>query len=288
NIHAAIKNPITIEKLYANNFRTLLFYGQALCRIGSKIYDAPFYSSYRDIYKTAEDAFGKYDFYFSLVNLANKKAQKFITKKISEAVDDCETSLKVLTEENFKLEQKIAAQNWPSAVEEGKEFKKFYRKEIQKIINDLNSEFDLNELENGIHELRRKMRWLSMYAHALPGSIVLSEKSNPSTYQYPFLTKEAFDLPFNQVSSHKQIKPYITLPSEDFVAVGWLITELGKIKDKAMIEAAIYAAQHESEILEKKIPAGIKIEATSAAQQKVALVIDQHQLLNNLLKSIKD
>jgi len=47
-------------------------------------------------------------------------------------------------------------------------------KEIDSIHNKLvNNKLNLNDLENGIHEFRRKLRWVGIYSSALNGKVVI-------------------------------------------------------------------------------------------------------------------
>ena len=46
-------------------------------------------------------------------------------------------------------------------------------KEIDSIHNKLN----LNDLENGIHEFRRKLRWVGIYSSALNGKVVIDSNT---------------------------------------------------------------------------------------------------------------
>ena len=51
-------------------------------------------------------------------------------------------------------------------------------KEIDSIHNKLvNNKLNLNDLENGIHEFRRKLRWVGIYSSALNGKLVIDSNT---------------------------------------------------------------------------------------------------------------
>ena len=76
----------------------------------------------------------------------------------------------------FKITGKkwwLMHQKWCDWIKEEKETKKltkFFRDEASSLHEKIVSgEIDLNHIEDGIHELRRKLRWLGIYSSALLG-----------------------------------------------------------------------------------------------------------------------
>ena len=56
---------------------------------------------------------------------------------------------------------------------------KYLRKELASRMQDVaDTKYDFTELQSGVHELRRNLRWLPIYMHSLDGAIQLSEEKN--------------------------------------------------------------------------------------------------------------
>lgn len=91
---------------------------------------------------------------------------------------------------------------------------------------------DLNEVEAGVHELRRKVRWFSIYAGALDGAVVLDEAASAPEGWDRYLTPAVLSDRFARLPPAAEgLKP-ITLPAPLFFALSWLISALGELKDR--------------------------------------------------------
>jgi hypothetical protein len=112
------------------------------------------------------------------------------------------------------------------------ELKNTINKEIDAILNlCAKSNFKFTKIEEEVHELRRKFRWLSIYAQALRGLIQLKKSTKKPSRQLNYFTKDVLDSPYNKLPSRPKNTAIIEFDSDSFFALSWLIVELGELKD---------------------------------------------------------
>ena len=104
-------------------------------------------------------------------------------------------------------------------------------------------------MENDVHELRRKLRWLSIYPQALQGCIQLTESKTKSKNLTKYLTTEIINSPFNKMPAAGNNHFILTLNKSYFLALSWIIAELGKLKDNGLTIVAIKEALQQTEAL---------------------------------------
>ncbi|MGZ5279513.1 MAG: hypothetical protein ACXWC9_06205 [Pseudobdellovibrionaceae bacterium] len=229
------------EELLKGENRIAAFNLQAL----GKVYlnqDAQFSEQIRVNFKALEDAIGEYD---KWNKIAEKSAKEKDKKRVEKAKE--------------KFVNMLKKEKWINAGSEGKleeirnAIKKYkwlsYADDKQQIIQDLvtqlenldQTSFDLSRLEktdsdgNGLHELRREIRWLMIEMRVLNGLIQFKE--DPSICSVPEFA-EFFKTP---LASSK----YSTLPADVlekdpcrieqclFLGLSKSVNTLGEIKDAA-------------------------------------------------------
>ena len=84
------------------------------------------------------------------------------------------------------------------------------------------------------HELRRELRWLSIYPQALRGLIQMKPSIDSPEYLKKYLTPEIINSPFNKMPEAAAGQPIIYVEADYFYALSWLIAELGKLKDNGL------------------------------------------------------
>ena len=89
-------------------------------------------------------------------------------------------------------------------------------------------------MEADVHELRRDIRWLSIYPQCLRGCIQLSKAKSSPKYLDKYLTKEITGSPYNIMPDAGDCKHFLLLDKNRFYALSWLIAELGKLKDNGL------------------------------------------------------
>ena len=185
---AANENPALW--LYSNNARTPLFMLEGLGKLYSGLHNPKKFAKIGMHFKLLEDALGAIDYYdaFAKQMLTGKKISANIVKFLqSKTVEKTKFLNDLLTEKSWigenadrlaKIRKKLNDAEWLKEDAEMKAIETYYRVSIGKI-NAFAKEYKdgFTELETQVHELRRKLRWLSIYPQALQGCIQLTEKS---------------------------------------------------------------------------------------------------------------
>lgn len=244
--------------LYKNNVRTTLFMLEALTRLHDKAFDEKLFSKWNKRFKKLEDLFGELDQFIVLENQLkkNKKVSKEILKYFSVH------STNILNKSNRRLTEKEWFDNKLESFDDklsefDVEYNQEYLNELKYVLEDevdsiylfcekLN--FQFTKLEEEVHELRRKLRWLSIYAQALNGLIQLKKIKSNAEYKINYFNKEILNSPYNQLPKKPKNTFVIEYNSEAFFALSWIINELGKLKDNGinlqMLSDAIYIAEN--------------------------------------------
>ena len=120
-------------------------------------------------------------------------------------------------------------------VKETKKLTKFFRDEASSLHEKIVSgEIDLNHIEDGIHELRRKLRWLGIYSSALLGKVQHSNLDEHNVINH-YITEENKSFKFNLLPEAQKDEETIRFLRGGFYALSKLIDGLGKIKDPGLI-----------------------------------------------------
>ena len=151
---------------------------------------------------------------------------------------------------------------------------------------------DFNELEDGVHEFRRTVRWLSIYPASLGGMCRLSneDKINPSVAKY---------LAFATFNEDKREKNPINIDANTLLTFSKIIDDIGNIKDDGQLEEAMSHAMirtgivSEAELLErvKKLVSANKTNFDEIPQKVQALVADfltDKKMPQQLMSSLKE
>jgi hypothetical protein len=271
-LHDAASNENPALWLYSNNARTPLFMLEGLAKLYSNLHNPKKFTKIGTHFKLLEDLLGAIDYYdafskqFSADKKISAKTKKFLQTKTAEKA---ELLNNLLTEKSWigenanrlaKIRQKLNEADWLNDDVEMKAIEKFYRASISKINTFANEYKDgFTELETQVHELRRKLRWLSIYPQALQGCIQLTEKPAEDKNLAKYLTPEIVNSPFNKMPNLGVNKVLLMLEKDYFLSLSWMIAELGKLKDEglriiALDEATGKSASdsaHTNEILAK-------------------------------------
>lgn len=245
--------------LYKNNARTTLFMLEGLAKICSSIYDDKYFVKLKDQLKMLEDTIGAIDYYdaFAKTFSQNKKIpSNIITYLDAQAREKTEHLNEILLEKKWlgtaenrvqKIKNKLSKIKWEKEKAELKLIQKFYGKSVYEIADFVTEKnFHFNNVEADVHELRRKLRWLSIYPQATVGSIQLSATTKTPNYIKKYLTKDIVHSPFNKMPEAGDNKHFLLLSQGHFLALSWMIASLGNLKDSGLAVVAIAEAlQHE-------------------------------------------
>jgi DNA repair exonuclease SbcCD ATPase subunit len=254
---AADENPALW--LYRNNARTPLFMLEGLAKLYGGIHNPKKFEKLETHFKTLEDAIGAIDYYdaFAKQLSTDKKISadtiKFLQSRTAEKTSFLND---LLTEKNWigenanrlaKIREKLNEADWLEEKAEIKAIKEFYEKFIGKI-NVFAKQYrsGFTELESQVHELRRKLRWLSIYPQALQGCIQLTDKPSGNKDSAKYLTPEIVNSPFNKMPDSGTNKFLLMFEKDYFLALSWLIAELGKLKDEGLRSVVLAEAKSES------------------------------------------
>lgn len=233
--------------IYSQNARTPLFMLEGLTRIYKKMHNKKKFRKLNILFKDFEDRLGSIDFYDGFYHeFENDKRMPELIA--SYANDKKEDTLKTLKEDlkkskwigkNKKRISKIIKQlnkiDWLDEKEDTREILNVYQHYIDKITEKYQvKNIHFTDLENDVHELRRELRWLSIYPQALQGLMQLATATEPEEFLKKYLAPEIINSPYNVMPDGSGLPDHISLNRNYFYALSWMIAELGKLKDSGL------------------------------------------------------
>lgn len=180
---------------------------------------------------------------------------------------------------------------WPSAAKERKRLRAFLHDRMASLHTAARS-LDMNDIEHGLHELRRKLRWISIYAAALDGAVQLDMRAKAPKGWARYMTPAVVDNPFNQLPEGEPGEEPVRIPAPLFYALSWLIAELGALKDRAQWTETV-AHEHASLGLapkSKRVIGDLSLEPAEAGRQAAAIVqrtLETDRLLERLAEALE-
>ena len=245
--------------LYKNDARTPLFMLEGLSKMYSQIHNKKKFTKLYEQFKLLEDTLGAIDYYDNIAKdiSTNKKVPATITTYLQAQTREKIQSLNELLMENEwlsqensrieKMQEKLREADWLNEEEEVKAMNEFYGEAIYDITEFTQTDaFHFDNIEADVHELRRKLRWLSIYPQAIRGSIQLSQNKTTPNQLEKYLTKEVTTSPFNVMPNAREATCFLLLEKNYFYSLSWMIAALGKIKDKGLHVVAIKEALEET------------------------------------------
>lgn len=248
--------------LYKNNARTPFFMLEGLAKMYASLHNKKKFTKLKEHFKLVEDVLGAIDYYdaFSTEFSQNKKIPAAITSYLQAQTREKIQSLNELLNEKEwlgadnerikKIQKKLNEADWLKAEEEIKEMNEFYGQAIYEIVAfTQKSDFHFDNVEADVHELRRKLRWLSIYPQAVRGCIQLSRSKKTPKHLEKYLTKEIVTSPFNKMPDAGDNEVFLLLEQNYFYALSWMIAELGKLKDEGLRIIALKEALQQTSSL---------------------------------------
>lgn len=278
--------------LFANNARIPFFMLEALSRLYAGLHNKKRFDKMRNRFKFVEDGLGQIDYYNALLSAfeKNKKVPRtcisYFKKKTREAAASLNEQLKneewILTDHSRirKIKSKLESAGWLKPEEEIKEISGFYKDEIKEI-NDfvLETKYLFDNIEEDVHELRRKLRWLSIYPQAMNGVFQFDASSPAPAFLEKYTTPEITGSPFNKLPAPGSNTSFIILNKYYFYALSWMIAKLGELKDEGLLatglaEAIKHTTESSDEIAIRKAYA-----ITGRKLKKLEAILDEAELL---------
>ena len=245
--------------LYNNDARTPLFMLEGLAKMYTQIHNKKKFTKLKEQFKLLEDTLGAIDYYDNIAKdlSANKKIPSTITSYLQAQTREKIQSLnEILVEKGWlsaddnrikKIQKKLNEADWLKEEDEVKAVNEFYGKAIYEITEFVHADkCSFKNIESDVHELRRKLRWLSIYPQALRGSIQLSKNKITPKHLTKYLTKEITTSAYNKMPDADNGSYFLLLEQNYFYALSWMIAALGKIKDKGLHVIAVKEALQQS------------------------------------------
>jgi hypothetical protein len=219
----------------------------------------------KERFKLLEDGIGAIDFYDASAKAlsGNKKIPAQVIQYLQAQTREKIQHLNdVLASEAWtgngmirmqKIRKKLEEIEWMKEETETLLIEKAYRSTISSVIlfaRETGSPFD--NMEEDVHELRRKLRWLSIYAHALQGTAQLAALRKPGAALLPYHTPAVLASPFNQLPEPAKQQNFLLLDRNYFLALSWIIDRLGKLKDEGLLVVAVKEALQQAENLDEQ------------------------------------
>ena len=243
----AAKQPDAALYLYQNGARTPIFMLEGLAKLYGGLHNKKQFRKIEEHFKLLEDGLGAIDYYdafarqFAADKTVPAKNAKFAEAK---ALEKAASLNKLLKDNNWigkkadrlgKMRKQLAGCDWLKDKAEIWAIETFYGKNIAKIDAFAKTyESGFTDLESQVHELRRKLRWLSIYPQALQGCVQLTTTGSRDKNVKKYLTPDIVNSPFNKLPAAGSNRYVLTFNRDYFLALSWMISELGKLKDQGL------------------------------------------------------
>lgn len=191
--------------------------------------------------KALEDILGKVSMTRS--NLATAEKVGADPKAIALLKADAESArgeLKALLQAEWMPDAKGRIPGLRDVVEDWGEGKwASYDKDVKQVREELsrrlekleNTPYDMNLLEDGVHELRRQLRWFPIYAESMNGLFQLDPTDNPVKAYEPMLQADIASSKYVNLPDASREKEPITISKSVYCALMQLTLDLGALKD---------------------------------------------------------
>lgn len=251
--------------LFSNNARTPFFMLEALARMYAGIHNRKKFDKLRIRFKLIEDGFGKID-YFNSLTLAfesnkriNAECLNYVRRMMEESsarLNDLLLQDEWLSDKHVRIDKitkKLESAEWLKPGREVGEIAEFYEASIENI-NEFVSKtrYLFDNVEEDVHELRRRLRWLSIYPQSMQGVFQFDAASPTRPYLNKYLTKEITESPYNKLPPPGSNTSFVILNKNYFLALSWMIARLGELKDEGLLITGLAEAiKHNSGCIDK-------------------------------------
>ena len=303
-LHKAEESERPALLIYKENIRTPFFMLEALTRLYKKMQDKKKFKKLNVRFKEIEDLLGAIDFYdaFHKEFITHKNMPEPITDYLKNKMDEKVKALnnllkkeKWIGKNNKRIEKiikKLDKIDWPGEEEDTMEILDIYRYYIHKISRNYKSNLTFKDIETDVHELRRELRWLSIYPQALRGLIQFKENDELQDFLNKYLTPEIVNSPYNVMPDGSALQNHILINKNYFYALSWMIDALGTLKDNGLTIMAleeslrsVYNITSGTEQLAYSMcdNAQMKIPEILIRSQQIAKTFFEENILENLI-----
>jgi hypothetical protein len=241
----AAENPALVA--YTEDMRTPLFMLEALSRLYKKIHPHQKLGKLNKLFKDLEDRLGAIDYYDAFAKeFANEKRipeaiRIYLQNKTQEKAEELNDDLKKKNwigkhkKRLLKITKDLEKINWLNEKEDTAAVLQVYKKDIDKLIKSYKiPNLQFTTIENNVHELRRQLRWLSIYPQALRGLIQLRSNGDVPDFLNKYLTTDILNSLYNIMPDGSGLHEHILLNANYYYALSSMIAQLGKLKDSGL------------------------------------------------------
>ncbi len=293
--------------LYSSGARQILFYLEALARIYRNIHNKKRFERMRVAFKMLEDQLGQIDYYDGFIKELSQQKEfppvllNNLKQHYGEALLNTN---QILIDEKWMTDgfplintiyAKLETAGWKDAGGDRNAVAQTIIDQIEFVQNSYeNGSLNFHSIENGVHEFRRQLRWISIYAQSLNGLIQLKtlEIANPALEIYQ--TKEVLQNPYNKMPEPGQNLKPLYIEAQNFYALSWIIDKGGQLKDEALRIIIIEDALRETKfVAEKEVkPAARKLainskHSLSDVKEEMEVFADDFIFNHHILRRIK-
>jgi hypothetical protein len=252
---------------YELKARDHLFIIEALCRIYKNVLGKKIFEQLTVEVKTLEDQLGKIDFYNGYLKEFSAEKQipgSFLRYFFTHKQEEIMKLNGIIERGNIFANEKglnetlalLKNVKWKDREAERNDITLFMVNHIDKILKQHdNGILNFNTIEDGVHEFRRRIRWISIYALALNGLVRLKKVNNIPENLKKYLTVDILNSPFNNLHAPPKGLIPVEIQAPHFYALSWLIQETGRLKDAALKINVVNEAIRQSDIRTKKTAA---------------------------------
>ena len=230
--------------LYENGARNIVFMLEGLTRLHKNAFDIPKMKKWYERFKEIEDMLGQIDYLSAFIKqfeadkTLDAAAIATMKKKLSKAMQLCNDVLRDkgwFDNKLLKFDRFIEETNFSYDIKYEKKICKAYKAEIDGIVEMMTEiKCKITALETQLHELRRKMRWLSIYPQAFNGLFQFKKSETPPQWAEKYMIPSIVNSPFNKLPALTANVSVIELNYEAFIALSFMIKEFGTLKDKGL------------------------------------------------------
>lgn len=283
--------------LYQNNARTTLFYLEAMTRALASFHNKKRFTKLTERFKKLEDGLGQIDYFdahikdFSSNPSMPVEVIELLTQQRQDHLAQFNSTLhkggwigdaaqRIHKIRNGKSSQKI---DWLEDESLIKKLHDLYLEKTAEIAEALSK--PIVSIEADLHELRRDVRWLSIYPQAFKGYITLTRRRTIVARKFDkYLTDEIVHSPYNTLPSVPSIDNPLQLNVNNFYAMSWFISALGTLKDQGLRLDALTHAIH---ITQKISPEAAQTQALTVLGSQQGSISEIIQAAEFAMKQVK-
>lgn len=234
--------------LFNNNARTPFFMLEGLAKLYAGLHNKKKFTKLKEHFKLIEDGLGQIDYYVFLVKAfaTNKQVslacKQYVKKQLANKVlvlNEVLTENEWLSIDNkriTKINKKIKEVSWLKPKQEVEAMAAFYGEAIYSINEFVTkTKYHFDNVEEDVHELRRKIRWLSIYPQALQGFIQYAKDKKIEPHLKKYLTKQIVNSSYNKLPIAGENATFLLLNKNYFLSLSWIIYTLGTLKDEGLL-----------------------------------------------------